>query len=220
MGVAGLLAGCVHYEQDVILRADGSGEVIVGYFLPDSTRRIMGGYLEPKDPNASLDRIFDADAVRREFESYESLGVRLKDIQIADEETGRHVRMELAFDSLDGLTKTPLFSESRVSLRRRDGGPYVFLQTGSIPTRRPAHAVDPFEFMGLRVELQYTVPGRIHRTNADRHDENTAAWIFDLDRDPNALRRLERPHLRIEFEAPETLPEIGQQHVRIRVPGP
>jgi len=87
--------------------------------------------------------------------------------------------------------------------------------TSALTPRRSRSAEDPLNLNGLNVELRYTVPGRIHESNADRQEKSTAIWTFDLSNDSSALRRLERAYLRIEFEASEPLEEFGQELVRL-----
>ena len=218
ISTAGLFVACVHHEQDLTLRSDGSGEFAVSYLFPNSTLELMKTYFATDVPSISHDILFDDDTIREEFSNYESLGVRVKDVRITEEEFGKRSRLVLTFESLNGLVNTHFFRECNVSLRRNAQGRYVFTLTSARAPRRSRHTEDPINLTGLHVELRYSVPGRISESNADRQEESTAIWTFDLHKDSNALRRLERAHLRIEFEASLPLEEFGQ--VLVRLSGP
>jgi hypothetical protein len=43
-------------------------------------------------------------------------------------------------------------------------------------------------------------PGRILETNAQEKSERQAGWTFDLERDPEALQKVQEASLRIVFE--------------------
>ena len=215
---AGLLVGCVHHKQELTLRSDGTGELVVSYFFPNSTLEQINAYLDTDESPISDAVLFDADVIREEFSNYEPLGVQVKEVRITEDEFGKRSQIVLAFDSLIGLVETHLFRESNVSLRRSDDGRYVFSLRSAMTPRRSLPAEDPTTLAELNVELRYTIPGRISESNADRQEGSTAIWTFDLSHDSNALRRLERAHLRIEFEAPEPLHEFGQEFVRLSGP--
>ena len=53
---------------------------------------------------------------------------------------------------------------------------------------------------GFKAAIRVKTPGRILETNAPEKSERQAGWIFDLELDPEALRKVQEASLRIVFE--------------------
>ena len=60
---AGLLVGCVHHKQELTLRSDGTGELVVSYFFPNSTLEQINAYLDTDESPVSDPVLFDADVI-------------------------------------------------------------------------------------------------------------------------------------------------------------
>ena len=53
---------------------------------------------------------------------------------------------------------------------------------------------------GFRAVIRVRTPGRILETNAPEKTDNSATWTFDLEKDPQALQKIQRLAPRIVFE--------------------
>ena len=54
-------------------------------------------------------------------------------------------------------------------------------------------------FAGLRTADAVVVPGEIIETNATSVDGNRAAWVFDIEQDPDVIAKLQNSDLRVVF---------------------
>jgi hypothetical protein len=214
----GLAAGCVHVEQKLTLRADGSGDFDVRYGMArkdvdqmeEMSRRAMAmeGLTNGAESSSPFD--FNEEDIRKDFKEYEPLGVKLTAVRISETNDWKYVDLSIHFDSLRGLSKTQFIADRDISLTRRADGRYEFRQAA------PASAMSPAEMAGMdeagirslmaemmkgfRARMQVETPGAIVETSADSHEERTAAWEFDLDKDPQALDRAQKVDLSVVFE--------------------
>ena len=69
-----------------------------------------------------------------------------------------------------------------------------------MPTLRRGHSVAVAGRWGnVRVANAVVVPGEIIETNATSVDGNRAAWVFDIEQDPDVIAKLQNTDLRVVF---------------------
>ena len=212
----GFAAGCVQLEQDLTLKADGSGVVQVAYAAPEGEQTMMqqaaqamlqqtlavsgGGNRLPQDMS-------DAD-IKKQFEAYAKLGVKLEQLS-TERKAGRVIRRGvISFKTLDGLAHA-LLPERTVALTRDARGNYQLVQQSggerTMASRIGTVAADDSNplvaelFKGFRATLRVTTPGKILDGNATQMEGATAVWRFDFDRDAQAVTKLLQRPMRLTF---------------------
>lgn len=178
------LASCLELEQRVVVRPDGSGtqtlRLVAGPEVLGALRQLAPG-AQAGDPS----RLFQEPAVRREVEA---LGLRLVRHQSRNRDDGRRaLDLEVAFDSLDGLRKSPLTGGA--ATWELGPGPTPGTQTlVCYPRGKAAHeaAADRAKALavpderelgffarrkeqlrGLRVSFELEVPGEVRAVSAN-----------------------------------------------------
>lgn len=213
-----LLTACVHVEQKITLNPDGSGDFDVRYGMSKEdivnmeqmSRQAMQveGLTNGADSASPFD--FNEEDIRSDFKEYEQHGVTLKSVRISDSDDWKYVDLGIHFNTLEGLTKTEFVAERTISLTKRPDGNYEFVQSAPVQGINPADMAGLDEasikslmaemMKGFRARMQVVTPGKIVETSAESHDERTATWDFDLDKDPSALDRAQKLDLRVVFE--------------------
>ncbi len=213
-----LLTACVHVEQKLTLNPDGSGSFDVRYGMSNedianmeamSKQAMQVEGLTNETDNASpFD--FNEEDIRSDFKEYEQHGVTLNSVRISDSNDWKYVDLGIHFKSLEGLAKTEFIAERTIALTRRPDGNYEFVQSAPVQGMNPADMAGLDEasikslmaemMKGFHARMQVVTPGKIVETSAESHDERTATWDFDLDKDPGALDRAQKLDLRIVFE--------------------
>lgn len=200
-----LLAGCVQVEQTLSLDAEGGGTLSVHYSmtlekiaeLEARAREEAGGDAEIPSPIP-----YDEAQIREDFKAYEPMGVTLVDVRTWEEGGSRQVRLKMKFTSFTALAQTEFLSDRTLKLVRVDDA-YEFSQ---MAPEAPAVEDEMYDFMvammkGFRATLAIETPGDILETNADEQAGRRALWHFDLEKDPNALKRAQQLNLRVRFSA-------------------
>jgi hypothetical protein len=54
-------------------------------------------------------------------------------------------------------------------------------------------------FAGMHIANRVVVPSEIVETNATEVDGRTAAWVYDIDKDPSIMTQLENLDMRVVF---------------------
>jgi hypothetical protein len=157
---------CLNYKQDVILNADGSGQMKIEYWMKlpdDGSRNIVDNF-----------GIFNPDSIRNKFTSryskIESVVVNVDSI-----DTTSHAIVEFTFDRIDSLNRTKMFADSKFRFREETSGQIVFSQF--IPPIATGFAVSADEFT---VNYRYTFSGTIINHNAHQVNDNTLTWNYTL----------------------------------------
>lgn len=217
-------------EQTLVIRPDGSGALHARYRVAESTLKAFSPQLPSGQGRLEPSVDVDPETLRRDFAEYEEHGVRVVDADSRVEGGIREVNLSLSFQDLAGLSRTPFFARAEISLRRAADGRVTFRQS-----RRPSAPGEPSPLdlsdphadaalqawlEGLRAVLKVVVPGPILDTNATESDRHEARWVFDLNQDPDAARRLDQALLLIEFDGRDlkSLPDFGRQFLRMPAP--
>lgn len=200
-----LFAGCVQVEQTLSLDANGGGTVTVQYAMSkealanlEARARAESG---DSDGMEGAPFSFDEAQVREDFKEYEPLGITLEEVRSWEEGGNKYIRLAIRFASLADVMKTEFFSDRNVQLKRLADGAYEFRQTGAPPEDMTPETMEMMRGLlaGFRAALAVETPGPILETNADEHGERKATWIFDVDKDPEALARAQRMDLWVRF---------------------
>lgn len=221
------LTGCVKMEQTLTLSPDGGGRLEARYRIREAALRTLPSPSDTGSRAVEAPIQFDPDLIRENFAEYEAHGVRLVTVETRVDAGFRFLRLVLDFDHLEGISRTPFFVRSELSLRRVGEGRVQFRQSRSPPVpgvADPLRLSDPLadpavrdQLRGLHITLTVEVPGAILTANTKAVRARAADWVFDLDRDPEAARRLDQALLLIEFDGTglQTVPEFGRQYLRL-----
>jgi hypothetical protein len=161
-----ILSGCLNYIQDINLYPDGSGKMVINYWMK----------LPDKESMAVLDKIgiFNSDSVRNEFSSEYTV---IEDINVYTDSTDSttHAIIELSFNHIDSLNNTKVFSESDFELKDGAAGQKIFSQF--IPPIATGFGIDGSEYS---VMYKYTFSGEIITHNAVSIEDRTLIWEYKL----------------------------------------
>ena len=211
-----LAAGCVQIEQDLTLKADGSGQVSVAYAAPEAeqtmmqqaAREMLRQTLAVSGGKSRLPQDMTDAEIKKQFEGFARLGVKLEQLT-TERKAGRVVRRGLiSFKTLDGLARA-LLPERTLALTRDARGDYLLAEQAgggqTLSSRLAAVAADDSNplvaelFKGFRATLRVTTPGRVLDGNAAQAEVATAVWRFDFDRDAQAVAKLLQRPMRLTF---------------------
>ena len=206
------LSGCVKVDQTLTLNPDGSGTIHLSYARSeegdDTVQGMMRSMMEQAGPEMETPLDFTDEELRRDFKEYEPYGVTLESLKSEERDGWQYRHMVIRFRDLKGLSQTGFLSDRNITLARNPQGNYIFTQTaahGNLPEELASD--DPqTEYMmaqlmeGFRAVIRVRTPGRILETNAPEKTDNSATWTFDLEKDPQALQKIQRLAPRIVFE--------------------
>lgn len=159
-----LFTGCLNYYQEVKFNIDGSGKMIVKYWmkLPEGdTAGIIQQY-----------GIFNKDTIKSD---YSSTFTKVENIKVyADTtDTTMHAVIEFSFTSIDSLNKIKRFSQSAFSFADGASGQKVFTQFVA-----PLAVGFGTDTTGLTLTYKYTFPGEIIAHNAHTVSGKTLTWSY------------------------------------------
>jgi hypothetical protein len=160
------VSGCLNYIQDINLYPDGSGKMVITYWMNS-----------PDDESLKvIDRIgiFNPDSIRKEFSSNHS---EIENIEVFSDTIQRtiHAKIHLSFSHIDSLNDTKAFSEANFSLKDGAAGQRIFSQF--IPPIATGFGIDGSNFS---VTYKYTFYGEIIAHNAHLVESRTLSWIYTL----------------------------------------
>ncbi|MFH0880165.1 MAG: hypothetical protein V2A34_10675 [Lentisphaerota bacterium] len=203
-----LAAGCVRVDQTLTLMPDGSGtmewhfgvsqELIDRLSTNSSDQAAIPGF-----PGAA--NFPSEEEIRESFKDYGPLGVSLESVSRDEKDGWAYWHLSIHFNSLEGLSKSSLMASRMVSLTLNKDGNYVFQQaTGYGPSETgtgPAEQDLERQLMkGFRAVLRLKTPGPILESNASEQGRDEAAWIYDLEKDPDVLQKAGSATMRVVFD--------------------
>lgn len=211
-------AGCVKVDQTLTLTANGSGTFDIRYGMSEQTiaqieaMQQMGEGMG-EDAKVEQEGPFDFDEaqVREKFNADKPEGVDLVAVSSEVVDGWKFMQVKLRFDDLAALKKTEFFAESGLSLTRDKNGNYELSQrtgNGGGAGMPPPDEEGMGEamakqmaamFAGMRIAITVVVPTDIVETNATEVAGRTAAWVFDVDKDPTVLTKMDNTDLRVVF---------------------
>jgi hypothetical protein len=233
MALALVVAGCVKVDQTITLNKDGSGTLDMRYGMSEQTiaqleamqqmSQGMGGDEAGEGDEDQSPFEFDEAKVREDFEADKPEGVELKSLSSETVDGWKYINMTVAFDDLEALKRTEFFKDSHLTLERDGDGNYVLTQTtgddavgdmGGEGKQMQEQMMQQMAamFAGLRIVTRVVVPTKIIDTNATEVDGNKASWVFDIDKDPNVLTKLDNTRMRVVFAGEGlSLPEVHER---------
>lgn len=209
------MAGCIHVEETIDLKSDGSGRLLLSYGMSKEHVAALESAMSEADalePDASDEANpfnFDEESIREHFSELETEGVKLASVHSEEKDDWKYVHLDITFDSIEGLAKTPLFSDRQLSLTRNDTGQYVFKQARDAETssEKLADTENPeIEALvrkmmaGFKVVVQVKTPGPIAESSSTDLEGRTATWTFDIDKDWKAFAELDQLDMWVVFE--------------------
>ncbi|MCX7007421.1 MAG: hypothetical protein NTY53_09275, partial [Kiritimatiellaeota bacterium] len=129
-----LMAGCVQIEQDLTLKADGSGTIRFAYAVPDAEQTMMQQAAREMlkhsmalGGNSRLPQDMTDAEIKKQFEGFAKQGVKLDQLT-TERKPGRVIRRGvISFKNLEGLSRA-LLAERTVALTRDARGNFQLLQ--------------------------------------------------------------------------------------------
>ena len=165
------LIGCVNYEQNTILNADGSGSMKIHYWTKMSNFS-MGTTLGKFD--------FDEAKAKQNFSGPTT---DVKSIKVEDklDDSTKHVNLELSFKDINKLSEIKGFSEVRASWK--DGKDGMELKYTLLKDTSAANNMGASDY---KVTYIFELPDEIISTNATKKEGKTCTWeykVSDLGKD-------------------------------------
>lgn len=219
-----LCSGCMKMELTFAIAKNGSGEMDLNYSVTEQSVAQVVSILKLKNQMDAISGNSDAAkeegryaemflnpseaALRKEFKKYETNGVTLTSMSVTSQNGKRQVRIKAAFKSLTELQKADFFAEDGFTLKKMDNDTYYFFKDKlarngkgitAATDEDTAQIIRPL-MAGMTVDIKIAVPGKIVKSNSASKSFYTAAWHYDIDKDPNALAQIENQQFKIFFD--------------------
>ncbi len=181
ISVLSLIGGCVNYEQTAKLNMDGSGTMTVHYWTKMSNFT-MGTTLGKFDFEESKAK-----------SNYTSSNSEVKSIKVEDrpnEDSTKHVTMEISFKDINRLSDASGFQGTKISWKESPDGmelKYTLLQDTS--TSNATGASD------YKIIYSFDMPGEIVSTNAAKKEGQKLTWnytVADLNKDIDMMANVKK----------------------------
>ena len=205
-------AGCVHVDQNLTLNPDGSGTLVWTYGVRQDALEQAGTHRTEDVPFSAKDSLPDEASIREGFKEFEPLGIRLESVRRDTRDGYETWELQVRFAQLEQLARSPLMSGLTMSLVRDTAGHYILEQSGGYPGWQEASSTEAREaerkwMAGFRAVISIATPGRIVEANATERTDNTATWVYDLEKDPDVLQKAGTSTIRVVFDGENlTLP--------------
>jgi hypothetical protein len=233
LALAVLSSGCVKMEQNLILRENGSGSLELNYSIAEQTVGQIDSILKlsrdlesvqgtnaAANVSADLSRLLFSPQkaeILAKLKEYEQFGIVTDKAEIKTRDIRRTVSIKVRFNSLSDLAKTDVFQAYGFSVQKDRNGSYVLSRDPAVqnPAIRPdysdaetARMVTPL-LNGFHVSFSISTPGRIIESTGVSAGPYTTTWLYDFDRNPNAVTALQSQQFRVVFDgAGLKLPEL------------
>ncbi len=162
-----LLNGCLEYDEQIILKPDGSGELFIHY-AAERDMRFQNLYF-PTD-------IYEVE--QNIQENYLVSGVELLSREIRQKGDETHVYMRFRFDNLEDLNRAPRFEREEFRLIHGGNGQWTVkrflyleekdLGQAKLLAKSGFRGIFDQEVLNeIKFRFQMILPGKIESTNAD-----------------------------------------------------
>lgn len=158
-----ILAGCINYEQKTQLNMDGSGTAQIHYWAEEDVVNFLS--------DGPL--VFDETKAKERF-SGEGITVQSVTSEMNEEDSTRHVHVELAFDNIAELAKTKAFEDVDITWEP-SGDLMKFTQVIKSGESGGSMGMDEFT-----LTYTYQMPGEVVSSNATDQDGQQLSWKFKL----------------------------------------
>ncbi|MGK9476605.1 hypothetical protein [Melioribacter sp. OK-6-Me] len=158
--------GCLNYTQVTTIKTDGSGKMFIHYWMKWTSQRdsIIVEQLG----------LFNQDSIRKEFTSEFNKLTSVATYRDFNDST-IHAQIEFEFTNLDSLNLTPIFRDSKLSIKDIDDKTKVFSQF-----IKPIATGFGFESSNFSLTFIYYLPGEILSHNATEITRNKLTWKYSL----------------------------------------
>jgi hypothetical protein len=161
-----IFSGCLNYYQEIKFNIDGSGKMVVKYWmkLPAGD---TAGFVQKMG-------IFNKDSVKSEFTS---AFTKIENVKVYSDttDTTTHAEIEFSFTSIDSLNKLKPFNGSEFSFADGAAGQKIFTQNIA-----PVASGFGADTNSITMTYKYTFPGEIITHNALTSEGKTLTWKYKL----------------------------------------
>ena len=174
---------------------------------------------EPKKEEEMNIFEFQEDKIKKEFEDLKNEGFKLTDLKTYQEEGWEHVKLSFTFKDVSKITKVSYFKDNDMTITKNAKGNYV-IRSKTSKEEKPEETAEtpgdapPMEGMddesmkqmmmpmmkGFRVSITFNTPTPIVHTTAPEKGKTMAKWEFDLEKDMDAMDKMEDEEMVIEFK--------------------
>lgn len=231
LGGLALSCGCLRLEQDIHLRADGSGTFHMQYAVSEQAilqmramerlkQELAAMRSETPTPTGTADLMplfqsVNAADIKAALKVYETNSITVEKVEVDSRGRWQHVSVRGVFGNLAEVAKADFFRDYGFSLFRTREGHYALHRPGrsldglpDAPDARTVRMLSPL-MAGFRISLAIQTPGAVLKTNGTRSSRSQVQWVFDFDRDPNVLTSLQASPMTVVFDGKGlSLPEI------------
>ena len=231
--LAAASTGCLKVKQTLTINKSGGGSIKLKYAISEksitkinnmrklhSQMQKFAGKAKADNEETRYAYMFlmpNKNELQKELKSYAPLGIKLEELKVKTSNAWRHVDITVNFNNLRNLTKLTIFKYIGFSLFKNKTGQYIFYQAAepsgnfSIPDISNEKVLRQFSpiLRGFKVIFILKTPGNIVKTNADQHSDYSSMWVFDFDKDPKSILKLQKTKLFTFFNSSGLdLPEI------------
>jgi len=207
------LTSCIQVEQELTINADGSGTVNAHFAINQTTIEMIeaaqkqGDGAKPKN-----DFPMTVEDVKKKFEGKKD--VTVKDVRLEDKDGKRHVYYVVEAKTLTALMEATEMTNINIS-KDADGNYTMWSEKKAEKPKteeekkmeKQMRALMMPMLKGLRLAMKINLPTEIIETTAHEKTEKSAAWVFDVDKDPSFLD--DEPQFKVKFKgAGLSLPEV------------
>jgi hypothetical protein len=223
LGLAGALVlatGCLKIDQTLTIRADGSGDFRIAYSMTEhalteiAAMRQLAANLDQAagKPAGEADKdlvnpfVFDEQAVRNLVAQYEKDGIRLKSLRTGTREGWRFVDLNVSFERLEALARTPLMHNKTFTLTRTKNNDYLLVQkmwtAGAAAELRGVDIEKDLTpiLAGLGLATRINTPGAIVNANSPTWSRNTVSWDVEFEKNPQMFLKFAEDGMYVVFD--------------------
>lgn len=227
------ITGCLKVKQTLTINKYGGGNIKIKYAVSERAINQLNAMnkLQQQMQKFSGKEITNTEEakyaymflmprekeLRKELESYEQLGIKIKELKVETRNAWRHVDISITFNDLKNLSKLPIYKYVGFSLIKNKAGDYVFYQASEpngklnmpdVSNENILRKLTPI-LSGFKVIFILKTPGTVIKTNADRKSTYSSMWSFDFDKNPKSIIKLQKSKFVTIFSSSGLdLPEI------------
>ncbi len=187
MVLAVLVAGCINYEEEITLNADGSGTMLMHYSIPQQLHAMMemGGQDTGQDKSEEMPFKFKEAEIRADMNAP---GVTVEKVESKAEGDQQHFFVNVSFKKLTDLNKTKPFQKMPFQWKEEDKN-VTFQQTLEGEKKKPednpmGDQMASAMLGNAKFTFKVKLPGKAlpaPDTNGTiQEDGNTVVWSYPL----------------------------------------
>jgi len=167
--------GCLESENKLVVRSDGSGQLMVSYLVGQELRKELSS---PGSGNVALrERVFLTENDLRA--QYEGEGVKVEQVIFEEKEEQLRVSYTIAFDTITNFLTTKALAKEDISFYPDKNGNLAF----QWDIRRLKQLLKESKSGGdFSLKFTLVLPGKIMESNADQIEKNSLFWNFRADK--------------------------------------